>query len=127
MNSVSKYILVFIFTAIIFAACKVNQSVASHETIGSIDPDSGLVVDTSYELVKGQCTACHSAKLVTMNRFTREGWKEKITWMQKTQNLWDLGEAEPAILDYLTKHYSPEPRLSRRSNLENVEWFKLNE
>jgi hypothetical protein len=126
MKQANKYILLFFFTVLLLVACKVNQTVVNRETIGSMDPESGLVIDEQLIVVKGQCTACHSAKLISMNRFTREGWKEKITWMQQTQNLWDLGEAEPAILDYLAKYYSPEPRASRRINLENIEWYKLN-
>lgn len=89
------------------------------------DPQSGLVIDENLMLVKSLCTACHSAKLITMNRFTRSGWKDKIVWMQKTQNLWDLGESESAVLDYLEKYYAPEPQTSRRQNLENVEWYRL--
>jgi len=126
MKQANKYILLFFFTVLLLVACKVNQTVVNRETIGSMDPESGLVIDEQLIVVKGQCTACHSAKLISMNRFAREGWKEKITWMQQTQNLWDLGEAEPAILDYLAKYYSPEPRASRRINLENIEWYKLN-
>ncbi|WP_304238301.1 hypothetical protein [Jiulongibacter sediminis] len=106
----------------LFSQCKTiqNSSVSDGK-----DPESGLMMDQNLMLVKSQCTACHSAKLITMNRFTRTGWKEKIVWMQKTQNLWDLGESEPAVLDYLEKYYSPEPQASRRKNLEDIEWHKL--
>jgi hypothetical protein len=61
------------------------------------DPDSGLVIDKGYELVKGQCTACHSARLITQSGKTREGWIESIRWMQRNHKLWDLGAAEPDI------------------------------
>ena len=87
---------------------------------------SGLVYDKGFDVVRGTCTACHSAKLVTQNRATRSGWKEMIVWMQETQGLWDLGKNEPIILDYLAKHYAPE-EIERRPGLdiEEVEWYIL--
>ena len=71
------------------------------------DPISGFVVAENYEIVRAHCTACHSAKLVTQNRMTRDNWLETIRWMQKSQGLWPLGVQEPKILDYLESHYSP--------------------
>ena len=93
---------------------------------GSIDEHSGLVIDEGLDIVKAQCGACHSTKLVAQNRFTREGWIDLIRWMQAEQNLWDLGEQEEIILDYLEKHFSP-VQMGRRKNLENIEWYTLNE
>lgn len=81
-----------------------------------LDNDTGLVIDKGLELVKGHCTACHSAKLVSQNRMTRDSWLETIRWMQKSQGLWSLGEAEGGILDYLERHYSPKTS-GRRKNL----------
>lgn len=75
-------------------------------------------------LVIAHCTPCHSAELVTQNRMTREGWEGTIRWMQQTQNLWDLGENEAAILDYLATYYAPEEQ-GRRPNLEDIEWYEL--
>ncbi|EAR16680.1 monoheme cytochrome c, putative [Robiginitalea biformata HTCC2501] len=75
-------------------------------------------------LVITHCTPCHSAELVTQNRMTREGWESTIRWMQETQNLWDLGENEAAILDYLATYYAPEEQ-GRRPNLEDIEWYEL--
>lgn len=91
------------------------------------DPNTGLVVDERLTLVTAQCTACHSSKLILQNRFTRDGWKEKIRWMQRTQKLWDLGETEPVILDYLVKYYGPEQKTfdGRRKPLPAVQWYKL--
>ncbi len=81
------------------------------------DPASGLVIAPGFEQVKAQCTACHSGRLVAQNRADREGWLQMIRWMQQTQNLWPLGEAEPVILDYLAANYGPLPR-GRRAPLE---------
>lgn len=91
------------------------------------DPNTGLVVDERLTLIVAQCTACHSSKLILQNRFTRDGWKEKIRWMQRTQKLWDLGETEPVVLDYLEKYYGPEKKAfdGRRQPLSKVEWYKL--
>ncbi len=92
--------------------------------VNGIHVETGLVVDANWELVRATCTACHSAKLVTQNRADREGWTEMIRWMQKTQNLWDLGENEPLILDYLATHYAPQKK-GRRARLTNIEWYEL--
>lgn len=82
------------------------------------DPDTGLVIDQGYELVKGQCTVCHSARLITQSGKTREGWVESIRWMQRNHKLWDLGPAEPDILAYLEQHYGlPKGRPLRRQPL----------
>ena len=87
---------------------------------------SGMVYDKNFKLVHQVCTACHSAKLVTQNRATREGWKQMIVWMQKTQGLSDLGDAEPKILDYLSTHYAPK-EFGRRKALDvaEIEWYIL--
>ena len=85
-----------------------------------------VLYDENFAIVKAACTSCHSSKLITQNRATREGWKQMITWMQATQGLQDLGKNEPIILDYLAKYYAPED-VGRRKNLkvEEVEWYVL--
>jgi hypothetical protein len=72
-----------------------------------VDPDTGLVIAPGYEQVRAQCTICHSARLVTQNRANRAGWLQMIRWMQESQGLWPLGDAEPLILDYLEQNYGP--------------------
>lgn len=96
------------------------------KVVDGIHVRTGLAFDENFQLVNGVCTACHSAKLVTQNRATREGWKEMILWMQDTQGLHDLGENEKPILDYLAKHYAPE-EIGRRANLniDEIEWYIL--
>ncbi|WP_080239520.1 hypothetical protein [Spirosoma rigui] len=91
------------------------------------DPETGLAIDDQLTLVKGQCTACHSSKLILQSHFSRDKWIERIRWMQRTQKLWDLGDSEPAILTYLTKHYGPlESNFDgRREPLKPVKWYKL--
>jgi hypothetical protein len=81
-----------------------------------LDEDTGFVIDTGFELVRANCTACHSSGLVIQNRMNRDTWLDTIRWMQKTQGLWPLGDSEKPILDYLAKHYSP-TATGRRKNL----------
>lgn len=85
---------------------------------------TGFVADEGLDMVVATCTACHSSKLVIQNRATREGWEQMIRWMQETQSLWDLGEQEEIILNYLAKHYAPE-NTGRRKLLTDIEWYEL--
>ena len=95
-----------------------------NEIVNGAHVRSGLIEDKGYEIVFATCTKCHSAKLVTQNRATREGWESMIRWMQRTQKLWDLGENETLILDYLSKNYAPEKK-GRRAALANINWYEL--
>ena len=89
-----------------------------------LDGATGFIIDKGMAETIQNCTPCHSAKMVTQNRMTREGWLASIRWMQETQNLWPLGENEPIILDYLAKNYAPTNK-GRREPLTNIEWYKL--
>lgn len=89
-----------------------------------VDNSDGLIRGDGYLVVKQNCTTCHSDKLITQNRATREGWENMIRWMQRTQNLWDLGANEPIILNYLARNYAPE-HIGRRKPLEQIEWYEL--
>lgn len=95
----------------------------------TIDSETGLINDTNLMMIKAQCTACHNTQLIQQHRFTREGWKDKIRWMQKNHKLWDLGESEKVVLDYLEKYYSPKMAsqkiLNRRELLKTIQWYKL--
>ena len=90
-----------------------------------LDKTTGLVVSEGLDLVTAHCTGCHSSKLITQFHTDRKGWLEKIRWMQQKQKLWDLGEAEPKILDYLSKNYPPTEKVNRRAALKNIDWYKL--
>ncbi|TQO36574.1 hypothetical protein GQ41_1152 [Arenibacter algicola] len=76
--------------------------------------------------VVNNCTNCHSAQLVIQNRMNEERWIETIRWMQKTQNLWDLGPNEKIIVNYLVTNYPPKSK-GRREALTNIEWYPLEE
>ena len=97
----------------------VNQSPTFGEDISQTD----LVEGTGRQVVYENCGGCHSLKLVTQNRFTKEGWLQVIRWMQETQGLWDLGANEDLILEYLSTYLAPEAK-GRRKPLE-VEWYTL--
>ena len=107
----------------------VSTSAVPLADTAKIDAETGMIDDQNLMLVKAQCTACHSSKLILQHRFTREGWQERIRWMQKYHKLWDLGESEKVVLDYLEKHYSPQSAgakvYSRRAPLKTVNWYKL--
>ncbi|MBK8503783.1 MAG: monoheme cytochrome C [Saprospiraceae bacterium] len=72
----------------------------------------------------GNCTTCHSSKLIIQNRMDKEHWAATIRWMQETQNLWDLGANEEIIINYLVTNYPPKKK-GRRANLEGIEWYEL--
>ena len=87
---------------------------------------TGLKEDEGLMTVVTHCTACHSAQLVIQNRMNEERWNATIRWMQETQNLWDLGENQKVIVDYLVRNYPPTEK-GRRENLKDIEWYELNE
>ncbi|MCM4163093.1 MULTISPECIES: monoheme cytochrome C [unclassified Arenibacter] len=87
---------------------------------------TGLKDGEGLMTVVNNCTNCHSAQLVIQNRMNQERWVETIRWMQKTQNLWDLGPNEKVIVNYLVTNYPPKSK-GRREALTNIEWYPLNE
>jgi hypothetical protein len=83
-------------------------------------PKTELIIDEGWELVQANCSACHSLSLVTQNHMTRSNWLNTIRWMQKKQGLWELGDNEALIVDYLEKNYGVADVLWRRKPL-NIE------
>lgn len=114
----------------VYAPRKQTASVVVADT-AKIDAESGMVNDANLMMVKAQCTACHSSKLIVQHRFSRAGWLERIRWMQTYHKLWDLGESEKVVLDYLEKHYGPQTAVNltnfRRASLKEVNWYKLDQ
>ncbi len=96
------------------------------KVVDGIHLRTGFHADPNLQTIISACTSCHSSKLVTQNRATREGWETMIRWMQATQGLQDLGDSEPVILDYLAKYYAPKAT-GRRAQLDlaNIEWYIL--
>jgi hypothetical protein len=74
-----------------------------------IDKMSGFVKTGDWELVRANCIACHSAKLVTQQRGSAAQWLALIRWMQAKQNLWQFDpEVEKKIVTYLADNYAPQ-------------------
>lgn len=105
------------------------------EQVVEVDPNlvengvhvrTGLVEGKGLMAVVNNCTNCHSAKLVIQNRMNAEQWKSTIRWMQRTQNLWDLGSQEDIIINYLVENY-PTRKKGRRENLADTDWYVLEE
>ena len=131
---VPMLILIMVVLAAVFFLSKEQKTVsekptqvADYKSIeDSVDVATGLIKGDGMNLVIGHCTGCHSAQLITQNRATRDGWIKVIRWMQETQNLWNLGDSEEAIVSYLAKHYAPE-HTGRRLPLTDIEWYELEE
>jgi hypothetical protein len=70
-----------------------------------VDPQSGLIMAPSWELVNYQCNACHTSMIVTQNRGDKAFWKETLQWMVDTQGLWDLSDTWAPTLSYLSTYY----------------------
>lgn len=85
---------------------------------------TGLIEAEGLMEVVNNCTNCHSSKLVTQNRMSKERWEATIDWMQETQNLWDLGKNEAIIVNYLVTNYPPTEK-GRRQILTNIDWYEL--
>lgn len=80
-----------------------------------IDADTGLKIDTGWELIAGNCAACHSLTLVTNQRGDRQAWLELIRWMQNSQGLWEFDkESEDIMLNYLAKNYANDYKTRKR-------------
>lgn len=86
--------------------------------------ESGLIDAEGLMVVVNNCTNCHSAKLLIQNRMNAERWNATIKWMQETQNLWDLGENQDVIVNYLVTNYPPKKK-GRREPLSDIEWYVL--
>lgn len=86
-----------------------------------IDPVTGFKMTGDWELVRGNCTACHSAKLITQQRGTAQQWLTMIRWMQKTQNLWQFDPGtEERIVAYLAENYPPDAARRRAAIPPNL-------
>jgi len=81
-----------------------------------IDLGSGLVKTGAWEEVRAYCGSCHSLDLVTSQRNSATGWQETIHTMQRSHNMVELpAPTEARIVDYLARHYPPQPRGHRRA------------
>jgi len=94
--------LTFLAVAMITA-----RGVAAQEP--EIDAFTGFRKTGDWELVRANCIACHSAKLITQQRGTAAQWLAMIRWMQAKQNLWQFApEVEQKIVMYLAQNFPPQ-------------------
>lgn len=81
-----------------------------------IDLTTGLMKAGAWEEVRAYCGGCHSLDLVTSQRNSAEGWQETVHTMQRSHNMADLpAPTEARIVNYLARHYAPQPRGHRRA------------
>lgn len=74
-----------------------------------LDPLTGLKMAGDWEVVRNNCIACHSPKLITQQSGSAAQWLNMIRWMQKKQNLWQFDpETEKKIIGYLAENYPPQ-------------------
>ncbi len=116
-----------VLTTLLFASCSkkdepvADRSASQAETQGAdvakpqlaaepaIDPETGFKISGDWQLVRANCTSCHSSKLVTQQRGTPQQWLSIIRWMQATQNLWQFDpDTESRIVAYLADNYPPD-------------------
>lgn len=94
--------------------------------IDSVHVRTGLIEAEGLMTVVNNCTTCHSAKLVTQNRMGKAQWNATIRWMQEEQGLWELGDNQEVIVNYLVTNY-PVLEKGRRQALTNIDWYNLEE
>lgn len=88
-------------------------SVKAQET----DAETGLVTAEGWQLVRENCTRCHSSQLVLQNSGSISTWRSRLRWMQDTQGMPPLDAAtESRILQYLADNYG-QKSASRRPGL----------
>lgn len=102
----------------------VNTQTDEDRIENGIHVRTGLIEAEGLMTVVNNCTNCHSALLVIQNRMNAERWIASIKWMQETQNLWDLGENQEIIVNYLVTNYPPKEK-GRREILTNIDWYEL--
>jgi hypothetical protein len=81
---------------------------SAHAAEPEKDPLTGLKMAGDWEVVRNNCIACHSTRLITQQRGNAEQWLGMIRWMQAKQNLWEFDpETESRIVAYLAEYYPP--------------------
>ena len=93
----------------------------AHTQEVELDPMSGLKMTGDWEIVRANCIACHSPKLITQQRGSADQWLNMIRWMQAKQNLWQFdAETEDKIVSYLADNYPPQDDRRRMAILPDL-------
>ncbi|MCY3859488.1 MAG: cytochrome C [Gammaproteobacteria bacterium] len=94
-------LIVFICLALIASSDRAEDQ--------SIPIDPVLVEDSegTWLLVRAHCTSCHSSQILKNLRLSRDAWQDVIKRMQAEEGLWDLGDDESRILEYLATNFGP--------------------
>lgn len=75
---------------------------------GAGEQSSALPAGDGREVVEAVCGGCHSLRMVTQQRLTRERWDSLIDWMVAEQGMAELDpETRDRVLDYLGTHLAP--------------------
>ena len=91
---------------VFFLALAVSNAAIAQEP--EIDAFTGFPKTGDWELVRANCIACHSTKLITQQRGTAGQWLAMIRWMQEKQNLWAFEpDVETRIVAWLAENYPP--------------------
>jgi hypothetical protein len=78
-------------------------------TLAQEDQLDGLPPGPGQEETYYACNACHSIRLVTQQRLSRERWDELLDWMVEKQGMPPLPEEDRTlVLGYLAEHFNPE-------------------
>jgi hypothetical protein len=104
----------------------IDKPMSTNEVVDGIHVRTGLKDGEGLMTVVANCTACHSAQLIIQNKMNKERWNATIRWMQETQSLWELGDNQAVIVNYLVTNY-PVIDKGRREKLEDIEWYALDE
>lgn len=71
--------------------------------------DKPLTAEATWEVVRGNCSPCHSIRLVTQQRLDRANWEWVMEDMVKKYGAtWISKDLQKIIIDYLVKHYGPD-------------------
>ncbi|MXZ55814.1 MAG: hypothetical protein F4227_05275 [Gammaproteobacteria bacterium] len=123
----SRFTLASVFFIGLAVFCLANEEAEE------VDPKSGLRMDAegNWKLIKAYCNVCHSERLLTQQQLNRENWSKAIKRMQAQENLWDLGDNESKVLDYLSTYYGvsskPKTQRVRRAQLKQIAFTSLSQ
>ena len=112
-------LIVFICLALIASSDRAEDQ--------SITIDPILVEDSegTWLLVRAHCTSCHSSQILKNLQLPREAWENVIKRMQEEEGLWELGDDESKILNYLVTYFGPRSEsVKRRSRRAPIAPYK---